>query len=164
MIFFQKIKLEEFTLINDWVKSEEELIQFAGPAFKYPVTKEQFKNYLEDVNRHPFKVLLSENEQVVGMCELFDVSDKVARICRVLIGDESMRGKGLGGEVIKKLVDFSFNNLGKEITTLNVYAWNKAAIRCYEKVGFKITNKELPPMKLSNGKEWSNIQMKIDKD
>ena len=55
----------------------------------------------------------------------------------IFIGDEENRSKGYGTEAMKLLVDYGFNILGLHNIDLNVFAFNKQAIRAYEKVGFK---------------------------
>jgi len=50
-----------------------------------------------------------------------------------LIGDISNRGKGIGQQVIDELLKFSFGKIGVREVELNVYDWNIAGIKCYEK-------------------------------
>lgn len=54
---------------------------------------------------------------------------------RGLIGAEG-RGRGLGTEAVKLIVDYGLTELGLHRISLEVYAFNPRAIRVYEKVGF----------------------------
>ncbi len=47
MIILQKFTSSDFELLKSWVKTEEELIQFAGTIFTFPLSDEQLKQYLE---------------------------------------------------------------------------------------------------------------------
>jgi RimJ/RimL family protein N-acetyltransferase len=55
----------------------------------------------------------------------------------LVIGDKSNRGKGYGEEALKLLLKHGFVNLNLESMYLDVYEYNVAAIRLYEKLGFK---------------------------
>lgn len=137
-----EIRLEQFiendfnTLIS-WVDSEKDLIQFAGLIFEFPLTVDQLKNYLKDPNRHPFKIILNNSNTVIGHCEAYQISNDTVRLCRIIIGEKSYRGKGLGFTATKKLVNWCIENLKPRTIDLNVYDFNTAAIKCYEKIGFK---------------------------
>ncbi|NLJ05917.1 MAG: GNAT family N-acetyltransferase [Exilispira sp.] len=56
----------------------------------------------------------------------------------IIIGDKSYWNKGYGTDALKTLVSFGFNYLNLHNISLMVYSFNKKAIHCYEKVGFKI--------------------------
>ena len=46
-------------------------------------------------------------------------------------------GKGYGADAIKTLLKYAFHELNLHKVYLRVYDFNKRAIRCYEKAGFK---------------------------
>ena len=43
---------------------------------------------------------------------------------------------GYGSEAMRVFLDYYFNRLGYKLMKLDVAAWNRRAIRCYEKLGF----------------------------
>jgi len=159
MIQIQKFDIEDYSYLEDWIQSEEELIQFAGPIFKFPMTRGQFEPYLNENQRKVFKVIYEE--KVIGMAELIDLDAETNKIARVLIGDKSVRGKGIGTSLIQKLVDESFHNTHKKYVILNVFDWNHSAIRCYEKVGFVKTGTSIPIS--FEETTWQSVEMKITK-
>lgn len=161
MIRIEKFKIEDFHSLTEWIKTEEELVQFAGPIFKFPLVKEQIEVYLKDENRTVFKVINIEDESKIGIAELFNSSKEANKIARVLIGDRTIRGKGIGTKLIQKLVEHSFRKDLKKYVSLNVYDWNIAAIKCYERVGFNIADKKAKITKIGN-KTWKSIEMKIE--
>lgn len=158
MIRLEPFKQEDFKRLISWIDSEELLIQFAGAIFTYPLTEEQLKSYLEDSNRFAFKVIDTRFDNAIGHAEIYQTENSTAKICRVLIGDQSLRGKGFGQELIRELVSFSINQLQIPSVELNVYDWNTAAIRCYEKVGF-VLDPERFTMMTVNGKPWKSMNM-----
>ena len=62
------IKLEPFTeqdfeQFKSWIANKEELLQFAGPIFDFPIDDKQLRSYINMTDKKPFKViLLSTNE------------------------------------------------------------------------------------------------------
>ena len=98
------IKLEPFTendfenLIS-WITSERELVQFAGPIFSYPLTKNQLNDYLTKEDLIPKKIVDIESGEVIGHCEL-NFLNEFPRLARILIGNKKYRGKGLGKQLV----------------------------------------------------------------
>lgn len=54
----------------------------------------------------------------------------------IAIGDPADTGHGYGGDALRALVGFAFDQLRLERVELEVYAYNEAARRLYERVGF----------------------------
>jgi diamine N-acetyltransferase len=53
----------------------------------------------------------------------------------IMLGER--RGQGLGTETTRLVLDWAFTVLGLHNVDLRVFAWNKQAIHCYEKAGFR---------------------------
>ncbi|MDO7205773.1 GNAT family protein [Paraclostridium bifermentans] len=53
------------------------------------------------------------------------------------MGDKDNWGNGYGKEALSLLLDFGFNLLNLNNIVLKVYSFNKQAIKCYSKIGFK---------------------------
>lgn len=78
----------------------------------------------------------------------------------IYIGNPEYMSKGYGTEALKLFLNFLFNELGLRKVKLNVFSFNKRAIRCYEKCGFKldgVNRKEL----YRNGEYHDNCAMSI---
>ena len=87
--------------------------------------------FSKDTDRHIGNVKL----------EPIDRNDKKV-VLGVLIGNKSYWGRGIYTEVIKSVTEYAFSNLGLEKVCLGVISENKAAIRCYQKAGFRIDTTE----------------------
>ncbi len=162
-----RIRLESFTeedfeRLISWIDHEELLVQFAGAIFSYPLTAAQLANYLSDEKRFAFKVVEVETGATIGHAEIYLTDPDTARLCRILIGNKERRGKGTGRQIVQQLTDDSFERLHVEVVELNVYDWNTAAIKCYEKAGFKINSNKSKTVEV-NGKVWTAINMRIRK-
>jgi RimJ/RimL family protein N-acetyltransferase len=160
MLRLDKFDRSCYDLLISWVDNAEALMQFAGPAFSFPLTTDQLDNSLSDPKRFAFQVVDQTNDSGIGHAEIYLANDS-AYLGRILIGDPANRGKGLGQEIVSKLVHFAFTDLKQTKVQLNVFEWNTVAIRCYEKVGFYI----IPDKKFErviNGQTWKGVMMALD--
>ncbi len=74
----------------------------------------------------------------VGICGLYAIQWICRRAeFRILIGNDQARGKGLGSEAARLVVDYGFMKLNLETIYLGVNTENRQAIGSYEKAGFK---------------------------
>ncbi len=160
MLKLKEFDKADFNRLISWVESEELLIQFAGPIFTFPLTTNQLAIYITDKNRIPFKVIDSETDEVIGHAEIYFSENKTAKLCRILIGDKTKRGHGLGEEIVNQLVEFSFNKLCALKIELNVYDWNTSAIKCYKKVGFEANSSKTRKV-IFNNSECTSINMTL---
>lgn len=55
----------------------------------------------------------------------------------ISIGEPVERGRGLGTEAVQMLLDYAFTTLGVFNVWLDTLSYNEAAIRAYEKAGFR---------------------------
>lgn len=157
MTYLKKFNLEDWKHLNKWITNESELVQFSGEIFKFPIDQKQVELYLSEKNRTVFKIT-SEKDEVIGISEIISLDKKVAKLARILIGEKSMRGQGVGTQTINNLTEFCFNTLKKEKIILNVFSWNIGAIKCYEKAGYTKSKKPFEIVKVGNEK-WQSIEM-----
>lgn len=158
MIKLKPFRPEDWKYINKWIANELELIQFAGQIFRFPIDKSQIEHYLSHSDNRTVFRIENKNGKPIGMAEISIEDENVAKLARILIGEKSIRGQGIGTELINKLTEYGIKELKKEIIRLNVYKWNIAAIKCYEKAGFTQTDKPIKYIKLGD-KEWETIEM-----
>lgn len=162
MITLLPFTSSDFEMFKSWTNSAEELFQFAGPIFTYPVTDDQLKTYLDDTDLLPFKVVLTETGETIGHCELnFKHGNK--RISRVLLGRKDLRGQRIGEKIIHLLAQKLFEEPSVEWIDLNTFSWNTGAIKCYEKVGFRINESETEALDVF-GKTWTKLNMVLQRD
>jgi len=162
MISLEKFTEADFDRLINWIKSEDELILFAGPTFKSPLTKEQLLAYIGNDTRKVFKVTNVKSKEVIGHCELNDINihSKSARVCRMLVGDSSKRNKGYGRKILNELIRIAFKELSLNNITLKVYEKNASAVRCYENCGFEIKGK-IHKSIVGHGRYWPAYIMSL---
>jgi RimJ/RimL family protein N-acetyltransferase len=91
----------------------------------------------------------------IGNVKLEPIIPKKSAAIGILIGEESWRGKGVGFEVITRVLEFCFTDLELELVELGVDKKNLKAINLYTRLGFIEDRQE------SNSHE--SIRMSISK-
>jgi RimJ/RimL family protein N-acetyltransferase len=100
-----------------------------------------------------FTIVENENDRPIGRGVLFNINhvDRKAML-GILIGEADYRGRGYGTEAVQLLLQYAFNLLNLNSVSLGVFEFNPAALRCYEKVGFKIIGRQRQGRILGNAR------------
>jgi len=162
MIELLAFEEEDFDRFTGWIKNEQEMVQFAGPIFTYPLTRNQLSNYITDTTRMAFKVRLISTSEIIGHCEL-NLQNEIPRLSRILIGDPAFRNKGLGREIVRSLLNHIFSATDFEVADLNVFSWNQNAIASYKSDSFEF-NPEVSTSVEVDGETWVAANMIISKE
>ena len=137
------ITKDDASVIYKWVNCEE-LRSLTGTL--YPVSEyehdEWIKRAVTASDKKLFMICDRETSTPIGTIGLknFDSINKRAELF-ISIGNSeflstpSSKG-GYGTDAVKTLVNYCFNHLNIHKISLNVFASNKRAIRCYETAGF----------------------------
>ena len=101
------------------------------------------------------------DDRVIGFIELggYDWADRNAWV-GIGIGDPEYRGKGYGTESMQLLLGYAFKGLNLHRVNLNVFAYNKRAIRSYEKCGFRYEGTQRESI-YKEDQRWDVIDMGI---
>ena len=161
MIALQPFTESDFDTLKGWVKDADALFQFAGPIFQYPLTDEQLQAYIQMLDKKPLKVVLLATGQTIGHCEL-NFENGQRRLSRILVGDQSMRGKRIGEQMVRQMAEMLFQDSNVQEIDLNTFDWNIGAIKCYEKVGFRIDHSQTAPMSIK-GTVWTKVNMRLSR-
>ena len=162
-IYLSPISVEDVENYTNWL-NDFETTDYIGQSTKiYSLEKEKkflekFTEESKDVN---LGIVTLKEDKLIGNCGLKNV-DYINRIATlgIFIGDKEERNKGYGKETIKLLLDFGFNYLNLNEINLDVMEFNKRAIKCYEKVGFKEYGRRRKCI-YSNGNYYDKISMDI---
>jgi RimJ/RimL family protein N-acetyltransferase len=169
------IKLQPFTeadidQLMAWVSSEKFLLQWAGPGFSFPLDRGELeRNLVKAPQESPtyliYKAVDSATGKTVGHGELLgiDRQNRSATAGRILVGPIQLRGQGVGAQIVSALLQIAFQELSLHRVVLRVLDFNKAGIRCYEKVGFRGEGLLRDVYKVGD-QYWSLRQMSILED
>lgn len=135
-----QLEEKDFDTLIRWAESPKDLLLWAGPALKYPLTHEKLTEYLapsKENNPKMFAYTTRIDDDVVGMAEMnaVDRTNGTGTLCRIYV-DKKSRGKGIAEDMIKQVLKFGFEELKLRRIDLRVYSLNTPAIKCYEKIGF----------------------------
>lgn len=146
MYIGNKIRLREYR--REDVKSAQnymnnpELKKLLTPGIPYLYTFEDEQRWYESLSAnkdiYSFAIETIEDDKYIGGCGInkVDWKNSVA-IVGIFIGDKNYWGKGYGTDAMKVLIKFIFEQMNINKIKLNVYDYNKRAIKSYEKCGFK---------------------------
>jgi len=165
MIELQPFGREDFARLIQWASSPELVLQWSGGGFTYPLDEQQLERYLQGAENDPplRKIYCAVDAgAVVGHIELNNITwtHRSASIARVLVGDPAARGKGYGEQMMRKIMQLGFEELGLHRLELNVYDFNEPAIRLYEKLGF-VKEGLMRETRWINGVFWSHYHMSM---
>ena len=120
--------------------NQEELRSLTGSI--YPVSEYEHDSWMETVarsqNKKVFLISRNEDEKNIGTIGLknIDFVNSHAELF-ISIGDSSSRTCGYGTDAVITLTDYAFKTLNIHKVYLHVFESNIAAIKCYEKAGFR---------------------------
>jgi RimJ/RimL family protein N-acetyltransferase len=154
---------DDFARLIGWVNGggPEFFMQWAGTAFEYPLTEQQLDVHLAEAEgpgatRRIFAAVDAASGDVVGHVELSRINraNASASVSRLLVGDPSARGKGVGTQIVTRLLDESFGAMQLHRVDLMVLDFHLAAIRTYEGLGFQ-TEGHFVEARRAGGKYWN---------
>ncbi|CAM2781468.1 GNAT family N-acetyltransferase [Paenibacillus sediminis] len=165
LVYFNE---HDVALLKEWSYSPEFQVQWSGTGWSFPITTEDMVAYLEDANnpvtssRLIYSVVHVETGEKIGHISLASIvrKNKSARIGRVLIGNPSYLGRGIGQKMIEEMLRIGFDALHLHRITLGVFDFNTSAIRTYEAAGFRQEGL-FREATLAGDTYWNKIEMAI---
>jgi len=159
--YLSPINVEDYEKYTSWVNDMEVGVGMIFSASL--ITAEKEKELLERLaqSEYNFAIVDKENDNLIGNVG-FPRIDKINHVGEIgiFIGNKDYWGKGYGVEAIKLILDFGFSILNLHNIYLKVYEYNKPAIKCYKKAGFKEVGR-LREAKQIAGKRYDEIYMDI---
>ncbi|MBD2866617.1 GNAT family N-acetyltransferase [Paenibacillus oceani] len=124
--------------LAEWNNDLDFSILTGQAAEMFPLPKVRQSLQSMSAAGHHFAIVDRAAERFVGICALTGVNEHHRYASLVIsIGDPEFRHKGYGQEAVRLLLHYGFTELHLHNVELGVYEYNKAAIRCYEKCGFR---------------------------
>ncbi|MBW9153936.1 GNAT family N-acetyltransferase [Clostridium estertheticum] len=151
-----KFSNEYIKLIEKW-ENTNELSKYLSH------TRPEYLRKLNiELEKHTLFFMIKFDEQIIGSTWMENITENDATI-GIYIAIPNYRGKGIGSEVIKSLIDRAFKEINLNKLYLNVREKNINAIKCYKKLGFKIT-KEYPKAYFMDSSYQGKYQMTLIND
>jgi RimJ/RimL family protein N-acetyltransferase len=146
-------------LYQRWINDLESARNLGGyRPFAFEEEEKWYARLLESEDIF-FTVYDRDGAKPVGTASLSDIDYRNRRAeFGIFIGERGARGKGLGTETTRLMLDYAFAAVGLHNVHLRVFAFNKAAIRAYKKAGFKEYGRRREAY-LMNGRMWDDVHM-----
>jgi ribosomal-protein-alanine N-acetyltransferase len=109
----------------------------------FPTTARDLEKFYDEVTGNRNQVILAvadkNSGQHIGNVKLGPIHwiHRCATL-GIMIGDKKFWGKGAGLDATRLTVEYGFGRLNLRRIDLGVFANHEAAVRCYEKAGFKV--------------------------
>lgn len=133
---------EDIELLRQW-RNNKDLSKFLTPMDEITpdMQKKWYESYLTDDDCIFFVVIDREQKKVIGTVAIYDFCGGVAEVGKIVIGDDSMRGKGIGYTSLLLAMCVGFNELCINSCKLRVFEENTVALNLYKKTGFHETGR-----------------------
>ncbi|WP_346913203.1 GNAT family N-acetyltransferase [Clostridium sp.] len=160
----------DYSLMAKWLSDPEVLFYYEGRdnAFNIDRIKEKYSPRILgeefvtpciiELNQKPIGYVqyYYENEKKDLGVENYDTPYGID----VFIGETEYQNQGIGSKAIKLLTKYLFEVKSADVILIDPQIWNKRAIKCYEKCGFKAI-KILEKRELHEGQYRDNLIMHL---
>lgn len=142
-ILLREYRREDLPCIRKWV-NDESTTRYLSTLFWRAQSMTDSEDFLRRMmetshNAYQFVIADREDERYIGQLDMFSVDWRLrCGKLGLVIGSREDRGKGVGTEALRLLERFAFLTLGLERLELEVHMENEAALRCYQKAGFRL--------------------------
>ena len=137
-IYLSPISPQDYEQYTKWMNDHRITDNLGISRILYDVDKE--KEFLTSAqkNDYHFAIINYSDDKLLGNVSLFNLNSvNQTADFGTFIGEETNRNKGYGTEAGRLVLNYGFNTLNLRNIMLKVFSFNKAAIACYEKLGFK---------------------------
>lgn len=151
----------DFTYIEKWIKNERTHALWCANILPYPTTAQEFHNKLEQDEKawggcgYTFT---DDRGKPVGFLTYSINERENSGFVTFAIVDNEYRGKGIGTQMMKLLLQYAYMITNVSSVKLNVFDCNERAKKCYEKNGFE-TVSVTPEAFLFGDEKWGRCFM-----
>lgn len=137
-VYFTPRTLDDFDDHYRW-SHDRELVYLDDRYFRpksYEKAREEFEQRINSNDVMAFSVMLRENDQHIGLVELYGIEDYERKCYWGIILTKEYWRQGYGTEAAEMLLEYVFKDLGFRRLKSYTHSGNKMSIAFQEKVGF----------------------------
>lgn len=146
-IYGERIVLREYQdddlqYMRQWV-NDPDITANLSDNFLYPHSSYETESFFQTMAQgkaanKSFVIGARESLEYIGQIDLYkiDWKNRFASLA-IVIGRKEYLGKGYGGEAIRMLQKFAFEELNLNRLELEAYEYNQSAHKCYVQCGFQ---------------------------
>ena len=158
-VYLSPINADDAEKYTEWLSDIEITRNLSNAGRIYSVESE--RQALQSITADNLAIIAVEGNVLIGNCGYLNINASQRRAeVGIFIGDKDYLGKGYGTEAMQLLLDFGFNIRNYHSLQLRVRSFNKRAIACYEKCGFKPAGR-FREAGMLNGEYFDDILMDI---
>lgn len=140
-LYLRSIERDDLQRCHDWMNDPDLRARLAQ---RYPVSLAREADWVERVTRGQdpsemhLAICLSQGDRHIGNCGLMGIDrENLVATLGIFIGELDCRGQGFGGEAVRTLCAYAFDEMNLHKIRLDVQAGNAAAVKAYERAGFR---------------------------
>ena len=131
----------DFAVLRQWISDARTHALWCANRFPYPPEAAGFAAALQEISARtgdrPY-IAADETGRAVGFfCRSLNPETNECMLKFVIV-DGTLRGRGVGTEMLRLAVRAAFAETDAGAVQLMVFSENPAAIRCYRKTGFQV--------------------------
>ena len=136
--YLSPIDINDAEKFTEWLNDLELTINI-GPMYSSNINVESEAELLGKISKdHNYSIIDMKKNELIGNCGFLEVDNlNQTGEVGIFIGNKKFWNKGYGTEALMLLMDYGFKALNLNNIFLRVFEYNKRAIKCYEKIGFK---------------------------
>jgi RimJ/RimL family protein N-acetyltransferase len=137
-IYARPIEMSDIPLIQRWINDPQTRRNLMNVRPLNEIAERKFvESAGESTDDVRVAIVLRDGDRHIGVMGLHPIhwTDRNTTF-GILIGEPDCRGKGLGTEATRLMLQHAFETLNLNRVQLHVYATNPAGMRTYEKAGF----------------------------
>ncbi len=138
-VYLRPVEQADMALFYRWANDPETrgLIGETRPS-TYAATVEYYDRVQKEPDRVWLAVVVRQANQLVGETGLLRMFPAWRTTdWSLIIGPKAARGQGYGSEAAQLMLNYAFGHLGFHRVAVGVVGFNTAALRFYERLGFK---------------------------
>jgi len=164
LVRLRAVEREDLKRLRDW-RNDPEVKKFTREYLELGMRHQLrwLDSLVKDKNTMMFAIE-TKNRKLIGCTGLTYIDWKNRRAeVSIYIGDKKYKGKGYGTDTLKTLMDYGFRELNLHMIFGEIFEYNMANIKLFEKCCFK-KDGVLRHRLYRNGKYWDSIFYSILKD
>ena len=131
---------EEVNTLVSWIRNEEDLSLWSGNTFRDGFSAHKMRLHLNRTDLDSF-ASLDKKRKLLCYADIVRKEKRTCVLCRVIVHPDHRR-QGLGKAFCKDLLNWAKDSGRYSRIHLNTFGHNKAALTCYESLGFQTVKVE----------------------
>ena len=125
----------DIPVLMNWFQTERECKTWGGPEFDFPFDRVSFTRDVKWPQLDSYS-LVRPDDGLLGFGQYYEKQQRV-HLARLVVAPD-FRGRGLGVELVGRLLETGREKLGRSDGSLYVMEHNAAALSCYRSLGFEL--------------------------